>query len=136
MLYVTKAVEFSATHRLYNPDFDAARNEKVFGKCNNVNGHGHNYRLEVTVRGDVDPQTGMAFDLSRLKAILEEEVLSRFDHKNLNLDVPAMKGRIPTAENISVALWEILERRLEPGTLHGIRLYETGNNIVEYRGGS
>lgn len=134
MLYVTKAVEFSASHRLFNPEWDETRNEKTFGKCNNPNGHGHNYRLEVTVKGEIDPGTGMAFDLSRLKGILQEEVLSRFDHKNLNLDVPEMNGRIPTAEQISVILFGLLEKRLGPGVLHRVRLFETANNIAEYGG--
>jgi 6-pyruvoyltetrahydropterin/6-carboxytetrahydropterin synthase len=134
MLYVTKAIEFSATHRLFNPEFDQKTNEKVFGKCNNLNGHGHNYRLEVTVKGTPDPKTGMAFDLTKLREILEEEVMEHFDHKNLNLDVPMMKGLVPTAENIARVLWKLLEKRFGPGKLHQIRLYETQNNIIDYRG--
>ncbi len=134
MVYVTKAIEFSATHRLYNPDFDDARNEKVFGKCNNPNGHGHNYRLEVTVKGDPDPKTGMAFDLSQLKQILHEEVMSSFDHKNLNMDVAAMKGKVPTTENVAIVIWKILEQRLGKTVLHKVKLFETDDNVVEYGG--
>jgi 6-pyruvoyltetrahydropterin/6-carboxytetrahydropterin synthase len=133
MVYVTKGIEFSATHRLFNPEFDDAKNDRVFGKCNNRNGHGHNYRLEVTVKGAPDPATGMTFDLSELRKILEEVVQARFDHKNLNLDVAEMKGMVPTAENIARVIWKLLEQRLS-GKLDRIRLFETQNNIVEYRG--
>ncbi|MFH1263760.1 MAG: 6-carboxytetrahydropterin synthase [Pseudomonadota bacterium] len=134
MIYVTKAVEFSATHRLYNPDFDDRTNQTVFGKCNNPNGHGHNYRLEVAVRGGIDSKTGMAFDLGKLRQILEEEILTRFDHKNLNLDVSEMKGLVPTAENIAAVIWKIVAKRIGAEMLHRVRLFETQNNFVEFLG--
>jgi 6-pyruvoyltetrahydropterin/6-carboxytetrahydropterin synthase len=134
MIYVTKAVEFSAAHRLHNPAFDATTNERMFGKCNNPNGHGHNYRLEVTVQGEPDPKTGMAFDLSKLKKILEDEVMARFDHKNLNLDVRELEGLVSTTENVARVIWKILFSKLGKGTLVRVRIFETPDNIIEYSG--
>ncbi len=134
MLYVTRRAQFSASHRLFNPTFSDERNETVFDKCNNINGHGHNYRLDVTVRGVPDPATGYVIDLKELASIIEEEIIDKVDHKHLNYDVDFLRGVIPTAENIAVCFWRILEPRITSGTLHAVRVYESDNNSVEYFG--
>jgi 6-pyruvoyltetrahydropterin/6-carboxytetrahydropterin synthase len=134
MLYVTKAVEFSAAHRLYNPDNSNEKNEQVYDKCNNHYGHGHNYRLEVTVAGELDPDTGYVIDLKRLKEIIVEEIIDKCDHKHLNFDVDFLKGIIPTMENLSIVFWKILENKLPKGKLHRIGIYETQNSFVDYYG--
>ncbi len=134
MIYITRKVEFCASHRLYNPDFPDDKNAAVFGLCNNPNGHGHNYCMEVTVKGEVDPETGMVLDLKALKALINEEIINKVDHKNFNMDVEFMKGVIPTAENIAIKFWEILEPKIQRGQLHEIKLYESERNFVTYRG--
>ncbi len=116
---VTRRVHFSAGHRLHNPSFDEERNRETYGLCNRPNGHGHNYDLEVTVEGEIDPETGFVMDLKRLKALLGRSVLADLDHANLNLDVPWLDGIIPTTENLAVAIWGQLDgdlrRRSRPG---------------------
>jgi 6-pyruvoyltetrahydropterin/6-carboxytetrahydropterin synthase len=134
MIYVTRKGHFSASHRLYNPAWTDEKNERVFGKCNNPNGHGHNYEVEVTVAGDPPAETGMVIDLKELADILDSEIIDRVDHKHLNHDVDFLNGVVPTAENIAIAFWKILETKLPSGRLHSIRLYESANNSVEYRG--
>jgi 6-pyruvoyltetrahydropterin/6-carboxytetrahydropterin synthase len=134
MVYVTRQMKFSASHRLFNPTFSDDKNEEVFDKCNNPNGHGHNYTLEVTVSGHPDPDTGYVFDLKRLKKILETEVISKVDHKNLNLDVDFLDGVIPTVENLAISFWKILNIVLGEGRLYRIKLYESDTSFVEYFG--
>ena len=134
MIYITRKLEFCASHRLYNPSFSDQKNEETFGLCNNPNGHGHNYVMEVTVRGEVDPETGMVLDLKALKKLVNEEIILKVDHKNLNVDVPFLDGIIPTAENIAIRFWEILEPKLKGGELYEIKLYESERNYVIYRG--
>jgi len=134
MVSVIRRASFSASHRLFNPAWPDEKNARVFGKCNNPNGHGHNYTVEVTVTGDVAPDTGMVIDLKVLADIIEKELIERVDHKHLNLDVDFLKGVIPTAENIVIGFWKILKPAITQGTLHSIKLYESENNIVEYRG--
>ncbi|MCB2205687.1 6-carboxytetrahydropterin synthase [bacterium] len=134
MTYVTRREHFSAAHRLYNPAWDDARNERVFGKCNNPAGHGHNYYVEVTVVGEIDPETGYVVDLKELKEVILEYVIRKVDHRNLNTDVDFLSGKIPTAENIAVGIWEQLVNRIPQGKLYQVRLYETEKNIVDYRG--
>lgn len=134
MVLVTRRETFSASHRLFNPNFSDEENEQLFGKCNNLNGHGHNYILEVIVAGEVDPNTGYVIDLKVLKEIIKKNVISKVDHKNLNLDVDFLKGKIPTAENIAVGIWNQLDDKLPAGKLYSIKLYETENNYVEYKG--
>lgn len=134
MLYVTKKVDFSAAHRLYNPNYSDEMNEAIYDKCNNYNGHGHNYTLEVTVCGDPDPNTGYVIDLKKLKDLLINEIVSKVDHKHLNLDVDFLKGIIPTVENLSMIFWKILENKLPNGNLYKIRLYETDSSFVDYYG--
>ncbi|MCS6999938.1 MAG: 6-carboxytetrahydropterin synthase [Bacteroidota bacterium] len=134
MIYVTRRATFSASHRLYNPLFSDEENERIFDKCNNPRGHGHNYVLEVTVRGVPDPQTGYVIDLKVLRDIIEEHIIAKVDHKHLNDDVDFLRGIIPTAENLAWAFWQILEPIIPAGTLHAIRVYESENNFVEYHG--
>ena len=131
---VTRRLRFNAAHRVYNPSFSDAENEATFGKCNNPNWHGHNYTLDVSVEGPIDERTGYVIDLSKVKAIVTRELISKVDHKNFNLDVPFMEGRIPTSENIVVEFWKILAPLLEPARLVKLVLWETENNYVEYSG--
>ncbi|WKZ68438.1 MAG: 6-carboxytetrahydropterin synthase [Melioribacteraceae bacterium] len=134
MVYVTRRETFSSSHRLYNPEFSEEDNNKIFGKCNNPNGHGHNYVLEVIVAGEVDPKTGYVIDLKDLKKIIKENVIKKVDHKHLNLDVEFMKGFIPTAENIAIGIWGELVNRIPTGKLYSVKVYETENNYAEYKG--
>ncbi|MDA0691796.1 MAG: 6-carboxytetrahydropterin synthase [Nitrospinae bacterium] len=134
MIYITRRLEFCASHRLFNPKFSDRENEETFGLCNNPNGHGHNYVLEVTVKGDIDPDTGMVLDLKTLKKLIHWEIIDKVDHKNFNMDVDFMKDVIPTAENIAIKFWELLESKIDNGTLHELKLYESERNYVVYRG--
>ncbi len=134
MVYVTRKAGFCASHRLYNPSWPDERNLRVFGKCSNPNGHGHNYDIEVTVAGDPPGDTGMVIDLKKLADIIEAEIIERVDHKNVNLDVDFLRGVIPTAENMVIAFWKLLAPKITEGRLYSIRLYESANNVVEYRG--
>jgi 6-pyruvoyltetrahydropterin/6-carboxytetrahydropterin synthase len=134
MVFVTRKAHFAAAHRLYNPAWTEEQNSRVFGKCNNANGHGHNYNIEVTVVGTPPPETGMVIDLKVLAEIVDRELIELVDHKHLNLDVPFLKGIIPTAENMTVAFWKILASKIPHGRLYSIKLYESDNNLVEYRG--
>lgn len=134
MIYLTRRAFFCAGHRLHNPVFSDMENARIFGQCNNPNFHGHNYTLEVTITGEPDPSTGMVMDLKDLKGLIDREIIERVDHKNLNLDVDFLKGVIPSAENIAQAFWKILDPKITHGKLAGIRLLESENNIVEYRG--
>ena len=133
-VYVTRKVHFNAAHRLHNPEKSDAWNRETFGKCNSPNWHGHNYVLEVTVSGGPDPDTGYVIDLGVLKRIVEEKILDKVDHKNLNLEVDFMEGVLPSTENFLVAIWNELEGTLPAGRLHAVRLYETERNAAEYRG--
>lgn len=131
---VCRRETFNAAHRLFNPAFDDARNESVFGKCNNLNYHGHNYVLETWVEGEIDPQTGYVIDLKILSDIVREEVLEPFDHRNLNLDCPEFENLIPTAENITVVIWNKIRKRLDANLNLEVRLWETERNSVYYSG--
>ena len=135
MIFITRKIEFSAGHRLFNSNFSDEKNEATFGLCNNPNGHGHNYALEVTLSGEVNEDTGMVFDLKELKKLTQREIIDKVDHKNLNVDVDYLKGVIPTAENLAIKFWEILEPKINKGRLHEIKLYESERNYVVYRGG-
>lgn len=133
---VTRRVHFSAAHRLFRADWSDERNADVFGACSNPNWHGHNYELDVTVSGPVDDETGYVLDLKELKELVEERVVRDVDHRNLNLEVPWMGDRIPTTENLVVAIWERLADRVpERVTLQKLVLWETPRNYVEYAGG-
>jgi 6-pyruvoyltetrahydropterin/6-carboxytetrahydropterin synthase len=135
MLYITRKVEFCASHRLCNPNFSDEQNAAVYGRCSNPHGHGHNYTMEVTIKGRPDPNTGMIIDLKDLKKVIHEVIIEKVDHKNLNVDVDFLQGVIPTTENLVVVFWEILAGALPPHCqLHEIRLWETENNVAYYRG--
>ncbi len=134
MVYVTRKAHFSAAHRLFNPAWSDERNAAVFGKCNNPKGHGHNYEIEVTVAGDPPRETGMVIDLKKLGDIIESELIEEVDHKHLNEDVEFLRGVIPTAENMAIAFWKLLSPKIPEGRLVSIKLYESENNFVEYRG--
>lgn len=129
---VFRKEHFNAAHRLHNPAWSAERNKAVFGLCNNENFHGHNYELIVMVSGEIDPDTGYLIDLKLLSDLIKEEVLNRFDHKNLNLDTQEFKNLNPTAENIAVVIYQLLRAKLEEKYTLKIRLYETERNFVEY----
>ncbi len=131
---VCREAHFNAAHRLHNPEWSDARNQSVFGKCNNPNYHGHNYDLIVKVSGPVDPETGYVVDMKWLSDIVEEEIEQRFDHKNLNLDTQEFKHLNPTAENIVVVCWQLLRKRIDSGLDLSLVLYETKRNFVEYSG--
>jgi 6-pyruvoyltetrahydropterin/6-carboxytetrahydropterin synthase len=131
---VTRRLRFNAAHRVHNPALSDEENRAIFGKCNNPNWHGHNYTLEVSVRGAVDERTGYVMDLSAVKALVTREVIDKVDHRNLNLDVDFMHGINPTAENITLAIWRVLEPKIAPAQLLRLRLWETENNYVEYEG--
>lgn len=135
MVYLTRRVEFCASHRLHSPAFSDSENHRLYGRCNNENGHGHNYQMEVTVCGHVAADTGMIMDLKRLKDLIDREIVDRVDHKNINVDVDFMQEVIPTAENMIVSFWQLLEPHMPEGVrLYEIRLWETDNNIAFYRG--
>lgn len=131
---VSRKAHFNAAHRLFRPDWSNEQNERVFGKCNNPNFHGHNYELIASVTGEVDSETGYVIDIKELADLIYEEVELAFDHKNLNLDVPDFKDLIPTAEHIAVVIWKKLSRRLNPQFSLEITLYETPRNFVTYKG--
>jgi 6-pyruvoyltetrahydropterin/6-carboxytetrahydropterin synthase len=131
---VTRRLTFNAAHRVHNPALSDAENQSLFGKCNNPNWHGHNYVLEVSVTGPVDEKTGYVMDLGALKRVVQDEVVGKMDHRNLNLEVDFMQGINPTTENIIVACWRVLEPRVRPNRLTRLRLIETENNYVEYEG--
>ena len=134
MVLLTRKAEFSAAHFYFNPAWSEEENERVFGKCANRNGHGHNYTLEVTVKGEVDPRSGFVVDLKQLKEIMHREVLDAMDHRFLNKEVPEFLHRIPTTENIAIAIWQRLVTKLEKAKLHRVRVYETRDLFVDFYG--
>ncbi|MSU46476.1 MAG: 6-carboxytetrahydropterin synthase [Lacunisphaera sp.] len=133
-VFITRQVHFNSAHRLYNPTKSLAWNRKQYGLCTNPHWHGHNYVLEVTVRGQPDPVTGYIIDLGKLKRILHEAVVDKCDHRNLNDEVDFLKNIIPSSENLVIAFWQQIEPRLTAGRLHCVRLYETPRNYAEYFG--
>ncbi len=134
IVYITRRETFAAAHRLFKPELSDEENLKLFGKCSNPNWHGHNYILEFIVAGKVDTDTGFVMDLKNLKEIVRKNVITKVDHKNLNLDTDFMKGKIPTSENIVIAIWNELEDKIIKGKLFSVKLYETENNYFEYKG--
>jgi 6-pyruvoyltetrahydropterin/6-carboxytetrahydropterin synthase len=134
MIYLTRKAEFSAAHYYHNPQWSLEENQRVFGKCANLNGHGHNYTLEVTVAGEVDAVTGFVIDLKLLKDILNREVLEDLDHRHLNKDVAEFASKVPTTENLAVAIWQRLASKLHPAKLHRVRLHEQPDLFVDYYG--
>ncbi|HLA53674.1 MAG TPA: 6-carboxytetrahydropterin synthase [Flavitalea sp.] len=129
---VFRKEHFNAAHRLFNPAWDNEKNDEVFGKCNNPNFHGHNYDLVVKLVGEPDPETGFLMDLKILSDIIKENVLNRFDHKNLNLDTTYFKNLNPTAENICIVIYDILREKVDQRLDMQVRLYETERNFVEF----
>jgi 6-pyruvoyltetrahydropterin/6-carboxytetrahydropterin synthase len=136
MVRITRKVEFSASHVYDNPVFSAEENRRIFGKCNNPHGHGHNYTLEVTIAGKPDPRTGMVLDLKELKEILQREVVERMDHRHLNIEVPELKGLIPTCENVALVIWKLLDPSITTGKLDRVRLYESADLYADVTRGS
>lgn len=131
---ITRRLHFSAAHRVHNPALSDAENQRLFGKCNNPNWHGHNYILDVSVRGTIDEKTGYVVDLARIKEVAQQHVVDQVDHRNLNVEVDFLKGTMPTTENFAVAIWRVLEPALRPAQLTRLVLWETVNNYVEYDG--
>jgi 6-pyruvoyltetrahydropterin/6-carboxytetrahydropterin synthase len=135
MVYLTRVEHFNAAHKLYNPRWSREQNEAVFGKCANENWHGHNYELFVTVKGEVDPDTGFLMDVKKLSGIIGTYVLDLVDHKNLNMDVAFMEGLMCSTENLAKGIWEQLQPHIPEGVqLHAVKLYETPRIYVEYFG--
>ena len=135
MVYLTRIEHFNAAHRLYNPNWTPEKNDEVFGKCANKNWHGHNFELHVTIKGKADPDTGFIFDAKKLATVIQDRVVEKLDHRNLNVDVDFMKGQLCSIENLIVGIW----KELEPGLpshvkLHGLKLVETAKIYVEYYG--
>src|SRR6266481_1904642 len=131
MVYLTRKLEFSASHLYHNPALSAEENRRVFGKCNNPHGHGHNYSVEVTIAGEPDPVTGMVLDLKELKEILEREITQRMDHRFLNYEVAELKNQIPTCENVARVIWNLLDDKIPQGHLHRVRLYESADLFAD-----
>jgi 6-pyruvoyltetrahydropterin/6-carboxytetrahydropterin synthase len=132
--YITRKEHFNAAHRLFVPAWTDAQNHEVFGKCANKNGHGHNFTLYVTVKGTPDPVTGFIIDLKQLSELINEKIIEKLDHNNLNMDVDFLKGIMPSIENLVIAVWQQLEPHIKGCKLHCIKLIETENNFVEYFG--
>ena len=138
MIYITRREHFNAAHKLFNPKWSEEQNIEVFGKCANPNWHGHNYNLFVTVKGEVNPDTGYSVNLKELSTLIRVNITDKLDHRNLNLDVDIMKGLMPSTENVAIAIWNELIQHvnaMKGCELHSIKLYETENNFVEYFGG-
>lgn len=135
MVYITRIEHFNAAHRLFNPSWSKEQNDAVFGKCANENWHGHNFELHVTIKGLPDPDTGFVYDVKKLSIIIQEHVIEKLDHKNLNMDVDFMKGKLCSIENLITGIWNQLSPNLpENVSLHSLKLYETPRIYVEYFG--
>jgi len=136
MIYITRRERFNAAHRLFRPDYTDEKNLEVFGKCSNPNWHGHNYTLFVTVKGEIDPETGFLVNLKDLSELINRMVIDKLDHRNINLEVDFMIGKLASTENIAIGIWNELSGPVEQlgVKLHKVQLYETENNFVEYCG--
>lgn len=138
MIYVSRKEHFNAAHKLFNPHWSKEKNIEIFGPCANENWHGHNYEVIVTVKGNPDPDTGFVVDLKKLSSLIKHKVLDQLDHKNLNLDVPFMEGKMASTEVLAMEIWKLLESAVPTitkfGVLHSVRLFETPRNFVEYFG--
>ncbi|MEI8109487.1 MAG: 6-carboxytetrahydropterin synthase [Chitinophagia bacterium] len=135
MVYLTRQEHFNAAHKLYNPGWSREQNEEVFGACANENWHGHNYNLYVTVKGEPHPETGFVYDVKKLSILINEHVIKHLDHRNLNLDVPFLEGKLCSTENLAIAIWNQLSPHIPSGViLHCVKLYETPRIYVEYFG--
>jgi 6-pyruvoyltetrahydropterin/6-carboxytetrahydropterin synthase len=134
MILLTRKAEFSASHYYWSDKLSPEENLRLFGKCANRNGHGHNYTLEVTVEGEVDPVTGFVVDLKALKDVIHREVVDVYDHRHLNLEVPEFQNTLPTTENLAIAIWKRLEHHLDGAKLHRVRVYEMPDLFADYYG--
>ncbi len=136
MIFITRRERFNAAHKLYREDWTAEKNTQTFGKCANPNWHGHNYELFVTIKGEINPETGFVIDLKDLKKIITQQIIEPLDHKNISLDVDFMKGKLASTEVLAIEIWHQLKPHIEQygAQLHSIKLYETENNYVEYFG--
>ncbi|QMU30369.1 6-pyruvoyl trahydropterin synthase family protein [Adhaeribacter radiodurans] len=138
MVYISRLEHFNAAHKLFNPNWSIAKNKEVFGPCANANWHGHNYELIVTVKGTPDPDTGFVIDLKKLSLLIRDHIIQKVDHKNLNLDVAFMEGKLASTENLVIEFWNILKPLISKisssAQLHSLKLYETPRNFVEYLG--
>lgn len=136
MIYITRREHFNAAHKLHNPNWTEEQNNEVFGKCANPNWHGHNYNLFVTVKGEINTETGYSANLKEISILIRTYITDKLDHKNLNLDVDFLQGMMPSTENVAIAIWKQLAPHIDPlgCRLHCIKLYETENNYVEYFG--
>tara|TARA_B110000444_G_scaffold147044_1_gene137479 strand:+ start:252 stop:665 length:414 start_codon:yes stop_codon:yes gene_type:complete len=136
MIYITRRERFSSAHRLYRADWDDKKNMKIFGPCSNPNWHGHNFELFVTVKGNLDPETGFVLNLKDLSPVIKEKVVNKLDHKNLNLEVDFMKDKIPSTEALVLGIWNQLAEPVKKmgAALHCVKVFETENNFVEYFG--
>ncbi|MFN3403653.1 MAG: 6-pyruvoyl trahydropterin synthase family protein [Cytophagaceae bacterium] len=138
MIYISRKEHFNAAHKLYNPNWSEEKNREVFGPCCNANWHGHNFELIVTVKGRPHPETGFVIDLKKLSRLIRSEVIEKLDHKNLNMDVDFMKGKMASTEILAMEIWKILYPSIKNieanATLHSVKLYETPRNYVEYLG--
>lgn len=134
MIYLTRKAEFSASHYYHNPKLTEEENRRVFGKSGNPDGHGHNYTLEVTVKGEVDPTTGFVVDLKQLKEVLNREVLDAMDHRFLNKELPEFATKVPTTENLAIVIWQRLATKLVKAKLHKVRVFETPDLFVDFYG--
>lgn len=137
MIYLTRRERFSAAHRMFRQDWTDEKNMELFGKCSNPKWHGHNYELFVTIKGEISAETGFIMNVGRLKDIIRTRVINRIDHRNINLEVDFMKGKIATTENLAISIWEELKPFIEKegAMLHCVRICETENNSIEYYGG-
>ena len=134
MILLTRKAEFSASHYYWVPEWTEEENRRAFGKCANRNGHGHNYTLEVTVAGEIDQKTGFVVDLKELKDVIEREVMSVYDHRHLNLEVPEFAAKMPTTENIAIAIWNRMDGKIAGAKLHRVRVYEMPDLFADYYG--
>jgi len=136
MLYITRKETFNAAHRLYRADYDDKKNLEVFGKCSNPNWHGHNYTLFITVAGEINPETGFVINLKDLSKAIQEKIIEKIDHKNINLEVDFMRGKMASTETLTIAIWEQLQDEIKRlgARLFSVKLFETENNFAEYLG--
>jgi len=132
--FLTRVESFSSCHRLHSSQLSPEENSRIYGKCNNPNGHGHNYKVEITVQGKVNPVTGMTMNISDLKEFMDKAIMNNLDHKNLDKDVPYFKNKVSTTENVAIYIWEQLNMLLPENCLYEVKIHETDKNIVTYRG--
>jgi len=136
MIYITRRERFNAAHRLFKEEYSDKKNLEVFGKCSNPHWHGHNYELFITVKGEVNPETGFLINLKALSQLIREKIIEKIDHKNINIEVDFMQGKMASTENLTIGIWNELEKEISRlgATLHCVKIYESENNFVEYFG--